>query len=547
MRITRLRAANLLSFDQLDLDLTDSPFTVLVGPNGSGKTNVFRLIRLLIEGTISWGKSGKLDCLDTFNAWRRKQNDAAYIEIDIKWTEPSEGEFLACFWQLVLATAVAIVSSSYPEERWREAVGGALKRALTGEISGLEWSGVLGVRQTGADDLIFYFLPSIANNEWVCALGPHLSGIVSKIPEMPISSSSSQPLAKVWQESLPADTMPTFGRVSNGEADIDSLSMPVDWPNIWSTFLRSGKPGYHNVVSVLSTDLQITDMVRTIPDWREFFRDLGIAVKAPHINNLTFSHVLAHLLLNHCVISEDLLSPPEINYSRDDWWEKAKSQLTSRHLSAYLLSLKNGPQDCDRERFANIQGGFERLSGGRKLDVTMEKRNADGEIQMRITLIQRDSKNDLRCFPLQESGSGLVEMAYLSAVLNSPDSHVILLDEPGRALHPQSLIQMRKLLQERAENQDGPQMIVITHSPYIVPPDAPQIVRRVSRDPQNGCSKITRLHISPTSSAIKIDLQRQDRWGRSPNWPALLFSSAVLLVDGETELVLTCINPNNYV
>jgi len=253
--------------------------------------------------------------------------------------------------------------------------------------------------------------------------------------------------------------------------------------------------------------------------------------------------VIAHLL-RRCIISEDLLSPPATNYSTNTWLEDAKS-LTSQHLSAYLLALKNG-QDDDRDQFAKIQETFRSLSG-RRLDVTMERKAkkdvnfGSDDSSILITLIQRDP-NVSHSVPLAVSGSGLVEIAYLSAVLNSPNSHVILLDEPGRSLHPQALIQLRCMLQQRATEPTAPQMLIITHSPYLVPPSMPHIVRRVRCIPPSGCTEISSLNM-PTSNNKKAqqdawhrNLQRQDQWGRSPNWPALLFSTVVLLVDGETEL-----------
>lgn len=545
MRIKGIRATNLLSFDNLDLDLDldDSQFALLVGPNGSGKTNIFRLVRQLIESTISWGNSGKLDLSDTLYTWKRDPNRDAVIEIDIIWTSPREEEFLANFFQMGLAGVVDISSAS--SELWRESVRSALRRSVIGPIISSEWSGALGVHHTGNCDLLLYFKPSIANSEWICTLGPRISGIVSKIPEMPISSFSRLPLAEIWHDTLPETTWSILEKILTGEAPPDSLSMPVKWSDIWKTFQLKFPTGFFKALGVLDINFQINDLIKTAPSWQKFLRELSIT-PASH-ENVTFARVLAHLLLNQCVISEELLSPPDVSYPPNEWWAKTKSPLTSRYLSAYLLGLKNGQQDSERRQFEETRKMFKSLSGGRELDVTLnvskEGINTNDDKEIQINLIQQDLRNDPRSVPLQDSGSGLVEMAYLSTVLNSPGSHVILLDEAGRTLHPQALIQLRKLLQERANNQDGPQMIVITHSPYIIPPDKPQIIRRVSRDSQSGCSKITRLARSPSSDSRRSqqkeehqELQRQDRWGRSPNWPALLFSSAVLLVDGETEL-----------
>lgn len=548
MRITHFRTTNILSFDNLDMDLTGSPFTVFVGPNGSGKTNVFRIIRLLIEGMILYSSPGGPinDWISTFNAWKRNSSAPSSIEIDILWTDKNEGKLIAKFIRMLLATPEEIAKElpdlpntidSQPE--WVLFVD-SLRSATSAQTIKTEWSGTLGCRYSSFGELIFYFRPVISKNEWVCLLGPSYSGIVNDIPELPFSGYKNPSLASTWIKSLPMDTKAALHLMLKGEASPDSITLSVSWPDIWAAFQSEAQkmPG----IWVLNIEIKATAQGNYNRHWREILQELGILSYSQ--NNLSFLRLLAHLL-NHLVISEDLLSPPAIKYFASTWWQRAKV-LTSRHLGAYLLSLKNG-QDSERTRFAMIQDTFKVLSG-RQLDVTFMKEKSEeqsndipGDIAVRISLNQQDP-NDLHSVPLAISGSGLVEIAYLSAILNSPGSHVILLDEPGRSLHPQALIQLRCMLMRQIEEPSAPQIIFITHSPYLIPPSAPHTIRRVRRITTTGCTEITCLSMpTPISQKTKQEverrnLERQDRWGRSPNWPSLLFSTIVLLVDGETEL-----------
>jgi predicted ATP-dependent endonuclease of OLD family len=62
------------------------------------------------------------------------------------------------------------------------------------------------------------------------------------------------------------------------------------------------------------------------------------------------------------------------------------------------------------------------------------------------------------------------------------DGAVLLLDEPGLHLHAKSQGDLLKLLRADFKNQ----IIYTTHSPFMVPSDAINIVRTVSIDPEKG-------------------------------------------------------------
>ncbi|MHB8318485.1 MAG: AAA family ATPase [Acidimicrobiales bacterium] len=57
MRMTRLAIDNLFSCDHFELDQIDPNLTTIVGPNGSGKTNLARLFEL-ITTALDWVEVG---------------------------------------------------------------------------------------------------------------------------------------------------------------------------------------------------------------------------------------------------------------------------------------------------------------------------------------------------------------------------------------------------------------------------------------------------------------------------------------------------------
>lgn len=540
MRIQGVRAENLLSFDKLNLDLSTTPFTILVGPNGAGKTNLFRLINALL-GLITHdeGQRGAedVDWAESLAAWKRNPDRPAQIEIDVQWTYLSEGLVLANFFQMALAQREELWRTLAPSTNlptsspgWMQFVE-VLSRAVSARGCQSAWSGTLGCRQTGLRDVVLYYRPKIARGQWLHLLKPN-SGLCEALPGR-LSSYSNPSLARVWIKSLPEDTQAAVLGMLQGDKMSQDLTLSLDWKALWD-MAQTLAPA--ETIQIINTSIRNDDVSTAHPHWQELLRELEVEPfgrQAP-----TFERVLAYLL-KRCIISEDLLSPPAYRYSKDAWWSQTKD-LSSRHIAPYLLALKVG-RDDERRRFASIQETFKQLST-HGIDATLEPVSHSDVAEVDITLVQTGDGS--RSVPVRLSGSGSVEMTYLSAVLNSSNAHVLLLDEPGRSLHPQALIRLRQLLEDRAGDNLAPPIIVITHSPYLVAPSLPHNVRRVHRNPFTQCTEITQLPPATSSGASrrarkdskKVVLQRQDRWGRSPNWPALLFSAAVLLVDGETEL-----------
>ncbi len=110
MRLTDIEARELLSFDRLQL--SDLPQTlVVVGPNGGGKTNLLRLLQIVVVA-IDRAATFSQDAywaLMRFAASRRlgaAPADISSVRLGITLTEPWERELLASFVRAAIASSI---------------------------------------------------------------------------------------------------------------------------------------------------------------------------------------------------------------------------------------------------------------------------------------------------------------------------------------------------------------------------------------------------------------------------------------------------------
>ena len=548
MRITRVRATNVLSFENFVLDLDAESLAVLVGPNGAGKTNVFRVVTLVWDALQAYAQQGRsLAVQHRLRAWSRDPLRDVTVEVDIIFDADEEQSLITEFVRASVANSAefaAGLGSGPPSGQWDRqpqrsqwvtAVGDAVTAAGLAPLM----QGTLGLHlAAGADPAAatLYYAPAPPCT-WVWMLNGTRS-IMPKESRWRLSHFSSVSLTRIWVENIWAEATRQEWRdyVSGQHFRGPSPALPsLDFGAVVAHAIKDHESG--PVPIVIAVDVEPAQARSGIPlDVRMF------GLTAGGTTTLTFDAILAHILAARLTVSEDLLSPPEVVYSAVSWRQSAEP-LQSRHLGAHLLDLKIGP-DAKRKRYLAIQALFSRLSG-RNLDTVVVGPDADSSgsdadsskpASQQIELVQSTGTSP-RSVRLRDSGSGLVELAYLCAVLNLPGSHVLLLDEPGRALHPQALTQLGRFL---SDGDMDAQIVLITHSPYLVPSARPDSVTRLAPSDQ-GTTTVHRLTSSQSTGVDSPEtdrdtLQRQDQWGRSTNWRAALFASSVLLVDGETEL-----------
>ena len=144
------------------------------------------------------------------------------------------------------------------------------------------------------------------------------------------------------------------------------------------------------------------------------------------------------------------------------------------NLVQFLFSLKNSPKQNARNKFSKIKNEFQNIFQANNLDfdVLLQYRYSPKYDYLerpippkpKIPAIMIVDKKLKQQFPIDQVGSGILEIIYLLTLAHGVSNSVILLDEPSVNLHPN----LMKSLTRSLQNSDNTnQFLVITHSPEL--------------------------------------------------------------------------------
>jgi len=97
----------------------------------------------------------------------------------------------------------------------------------------------------------------------------------------------------------------------------------------------------------------------------------------------------------------------------------------------------------------------------------------------------------------QASDGTLLVLAYLAILYLPQPPRVLLVEEPENGVHPKRLRDVLGVLKELVHEQSHTQVVLTTHSPYVVDLFSPEEVTLCTMQ-SNGEVKTTRLSESPT-------------------------------------------------
>ncbi|MCL5100792.1 MAG: AAA family ATPase, partial [Candidatus Marsarchaeota archaeon] len=127
---------------------------------------------------------------------------------------------------------------------------------------------------------------------------------------------------------------------------------------------------------------------------------------------------------------------------------------------------------------------------------------------------------------LEFAAAGCFEILAILSVLVGDVPAVVLLDEPALNLHPSKQQTIKALLKK---NSSSKQIILITHSPYLIDIDSPQtIVRLELSDGETKIHKLRGLEAGALET-LKKEL------GRNNKLVSMLFARRVIFVEGDDE------------
>ncbi|MGF1661019.1 MAG: hypothetical protein ACFCVG_00865, partial [Kineosporiaceae bacterium] len=414
MRLTSLNATDTLSFDTVALDVSDG-LSVIVGPNGSGKTNLGRLVRLALAAVKAVATSSFAELDREWSLAGRYGSAAFEVRLAVAFEDQDELSLIEDWARAAVVTGLR--GSSHQQ--------GPLYEDLLADDLGAGaflGAGQLVVRHdpgTGHPWGVFWQIvqPPAHLDLWqwhAVVSGPVAAGRVGTArsdlrvelcrspdgqPLPDLSEQSPQPVVAQYATALGAFTF----------TDLLTMSAPVE--------LIARRAGSDPEAACLRR------LIERFPELRELPRD-----------HVTFARVLDHLLSRALTVTENRRSPVRTTVDVPELAGTA-GIADGSGTAVELLRLKNSDAG-ERARFHAVQDVFTQITG-RRLDVRQQAVDADTHRLLVVPVMvdvhpQRRHDVDM---PLRLAGAGVEEAAFL-AVLLTDDRHTLLLDEPATNLSP---------------------------------------------------------------------------------------------------------------
>lgn len=540
MQIDAIHLDHFLSFDTFTWEGLDPHLNVIVGPNGVGKTNLFRALRAVCDAlnperawaSVRWADAGHQGA----NA------DAITIALDIQFTTEWEQHLLCVFLASVLCNQQAI-----------QQVATAMQRSV--DQNGLKRFDAWVLEQVRPKDIAWFLhgrlvLTHAGRAGWQCRYEARLGepdfrlnltnwgtllGHAEHRQEM--ATQNWGPLFGAWYHSLTEQEREQLnsgltGATPEGEFPVPNFSQLPDWVS-----------SQQGVVLQVEDQMQIVDP--TVLATRRAFTSAAQLSSLELSTPIAVRFIFQRLLERAFVFTDNVRLPYQREFTTRDLHAQPFDLSNGKELARFLSYKKNGGPK-DRKQYAAIDQIFFRMTG-RRFEVVqhpteIKRSQQEPQLDTSLELVTINSWGDVS---LEFSGAGIAEALFLSAVLAGSSGQIVLLDEPALNLHPTTQTTLLDALQTLAHQPEAErsQFLVNTHTPTLVPPDAIEQVSRFTL--QNGHTIRQALKVRQGSQSDQVDAEQSGqndliklrkllRGNLSAR--ALLFSRAVLLVEGETEL-----------
>ena len=201
------------------------------------------------------------------------------------------------------------------------------------------------------------------------------------------------------------------------------------------------------------------------------------------------------------------------------------------NMARFLFALKNSPDFSSVERYNTIKDRFEHLFKDQELSiepieerrVTYKTGRSESFPNRRVMIVEKMSSKHL---PLEQAGAGVRSVLYLLAAVHGTKESVVMLDEPGINLHPTML---RGVMDNVYERDSDNQILVITHSVDLLRYEVSRNAHVAHVGNAGGQSRICQ------DAYKSIKPKKEPREAAHVIDPAVFFAKRVILVEGPSD------------
>jgi len=497
VKVAGVRARDVLSFEALDVDF-DSPLTVIVGPNGVGKTNVGRLIDIcaLAVHTCATGGWTLGELVRDYSLAGRDGAERWQASVGLELTTDEERELVADWVRGCVLSQLSPNSAAY---------------AATPDL--LDYD--LGEQAVFAHGRVEVSFDRALRHPWRVSWHGGHSGETYAL-DLWNSSTLRRDGDAGTSRNEPVDLLLRHRLEALREVTDDRQTVLAPGPTLAD--LTGGGNRLDMVLRPVGGNEEA-------PSVRRVLRALGLEAGTSDAH-AGLARVLDHLLVRSLAVTANRRDPAAGLVSLEALRQPPDLR-TGAGVAVGLWQDKNGGA-ADRARLARTQEIFATLTGAR-LDVVSEPQPDSSMLVTAVVPESRGATGPTHDVPLRLSGAGREEAAHLSLLL-AGDLDVVLLDEPATNLSPAAQATVLGALRARATV--GRQTIVITHSPSLVPLDGPADLRHVLRMTRGPAGQTRAHRLRGTTSGTVLT-----RTLRLNKVREALFANGVLLVEGPSDEV----------
>lgn len=551
MKITRVGLKNFLSFAEEQTITLNDNLNVIVGANDSGKTNLFRAITFVSTIFLrGWQRSS--DFKPYFN--RGNYGEPAEVEVEVKF-DPNEVDLIATFF--VLASLVrSYDEGEAPPRQTKTRLFLKHGRRLFSNF--LQQGLSLIVRLENRED--YPVTPMLCIKRGSDKLWIHDYGAIG-LTDTRASASNQRTLPQILHEHFVNSKKP--------ENDYQP-------PELFDLILSTLKASKKDYVDVTGIDMR-NQINRIRPDLtkeeNKKFQELQTylasrkqdGVNLFDITQAIYAGAIVRIANTRCIpsnrfLSDSTLSIPDIAFYHG---------ITGDVLPEILFRLKNSFDQNERSALDAIRTHFKKVMDGTEFDIILRpvtlkvpqnsivsnslprdrsdyfihENTADKYIAFRSETTEMTGYEVVISFikngfiiPMELAAAGMFEALYLLTTIIYHRNKILLLDEPATNIHPGLQKKMMELLGDYSIEKNKNQVIMITHSPYLIKGEEKENIWNFSQTNSEG-TVVERIleALKGVDSHLRSQILKNLR---NSDIRSILFARGVVLVEGISDKIV---------